>query len=69
MNVNKSLDYYMEETGMIQADLSRHSNLNPSTVSLIRNNHRSPSYATLQAFADMFHVKVSEFIAAGEWDG
>jgi transcriptional regulator with XRE-family HTH domain len=56
----------MEETGMIQADLSRHSNLNPSTVSLIRNNHRSPSYATLQAFADMFHVKVSEFIAAGE---
>ena len=66
MDINKSLNVYMEKHAMIQADLSRQSNLHPSTVSLTRNKHRSPSCATLQALANMFEVKVSEFIAAGE---
>ena len=66
MDINKSINHFMETQNFIQADLSRESKLHPSTISLIRNGHRSPSCATLQQLADMFGVRVSEFIAAGE---
>lgn len=67
MNINKSLDHFMAKSGMIQADLSRgDSRISPATISLIRNNHRSPRLETMILFADMFNVKLSEFIAAGE---
>ena len=66
MDINKSINYYMEKHGMIQADLSRKSALSSGAISLIRNNHRAPSFPTLLILADMFDVKLSEFIAVGE---
>lgn len=51
---------------MTQADIAREGGLSPATVSLIRNNHRDPSCATLIALSDLFQVPVSEFIRAGE---
>jgi len=66
MDINKSINHFMAQQGYIQMDLSRHSKLHPSTISLIRNSHRTPSLDTVQALSEMFNVKVSEFIAAGE---
>jgi len=66
MDINKSINHFMEQQDFIQMDLSRHSKLHPSTISLIRNCHRNPSLDTVQALSEMFNVKVSEFIAAGE---
>ena len=53
MNINKSLDHFMAKSGMIQADLSRgDSRISPATISLIRNNHRSPRLETMQQVND-----------------
>ena len=56
----------MERDQMSSVELSRISKINPSTISLIRNKHRSPRASTLLTFAATFNVEVSEFIAAGE---
>ena len=66
MDINKSLDHFMKEHGMSQIDLSREAHLNPATISLIRNGHRESRCSTLKCLADIFGVRVSEFIAAGE---
>lgn len=66
MDINKSLDHFMKEHGMSQIDLSREAHLNPATISLIRNGQREPRCSTLKCLADIFGVRVSEFIAAGE---
>jgi transcriptional regulator with XRE-family HTH domain len=66
VDINKSLDHFMREHGMSQMDLSREAHLNPATISLIRNGHREPRCSTLKSMADIFGVRVSEFIAAGE---
>jgi len=66
MNINKSLDHYMGLNGFSQADLCKESELSPATISLIRNGHRSPSLKTMVILAELFQVKLSEFIAEGE---
>jgi transcriptional regulator with XRE-family HTH domain len=66
MDINKSLDHFMKEHRMTQADIAREGGLSPATISLIRNNHREPSCATLIALSDLFQVPVSDFIKAGE---
>ena len=66
MNIKKSLTYYMKHSGYTQADISRLAILNPATVSLVINGHRNPTCETIQKLSDLFKVKVSEFIAAGE---
>lgn len=66
MDINKSLDHFMKIHCMTQADIAREGNLSPATVSLIRNNHRDPSCATIVALSDLFQVPVSEFIRVGE---
>ena len=66
MDINKSLDYFMEHDQMSQADIAREGHLSPATISLIRNNHRDPSLTTLRACAELFKVPVSVFIEAGE---
>jgi len=66
MDINKSINFYMAKHEMIQADLSRNCSLSSGAISLIRNNHRAPSFPTLIILANMFKVKLSEFIAAGE---
>ena len=52
--------------GFSQADLCKESELSPATISLIRNGHRSPSLKTMVILAELFQVKLSEFIAEGE---
>ena len=69
MDINKSLDHFMRETGMSQATLMRASGLDQSTISLIRNNHRTPSLQSVSMLAAAFEVPVSEFIKAGETHG
>jgi transcriptional regulator with XRE-family HTH domain len=66
MDINKSLDHFMKAHCMSQADIAREGGLSPATISLIRNNHREPSCATLVALSDLFQIPVSEFIRAGE---
>lgn len=66
MDINKSLDFFMKEHCMTQADIAREGGLSPATISLIRNGHREPSCATLVSLSDLFQVPVSEFIRAGE---
>jgi transcriptional regulator with XRE-family HTH domain len=66
MDINKSLQFFMDRDQMSSVELSRVSKINPSTISLIRNKHRSPRASTLLTFAATFNVDVSEFIAAGE---
>jgi DNA-binding XRE family transcriptional regulator len=66
MNIKKSLTYFMKLNGCTQADISRLAILNPATISLVINGHRDPTCKTIQKLADLFEVKVSEFIAAGE---
>ncbi len=66
MNINKSLDHYMGLNGFSQADVCKESDLSPASISLIRNGHRSPSLKTMVILAELFQVKLSEFIAAGE---
>lgn len=66
MDINKSLNHFIAQSGYSQADISRLAILNPATISLIRNGHRSPTCETLTKLSDLFEVKVSEFIAAGE---
>lgn len=66
MDINKSLDYFMQHHRMTQADIAREGCLSPATISLIRNGHREPSCATLIALSDLFEVPVSEFIKRGE---
>ncbi len=69
MDINKSLDHFMRETGMTQAKLMRASGLDQSTISLIRNNHRTPSLHSVAMLAAAFEVPVSEFIRVGETHG
>ena len=66
MNIQKSLTYFMKQSGYTQADISRLAILNPATVSLVINGHRDPTCKTIQKLSDLFKVKVSEFIAVGE---
>ena len=66
MNIQKSLTYFMKLDGYTQADISRLAILNPATISLVINGHRDPTCKTIQKLADLFEVKVSEFIAVGE---
>tara|TARA_R110002073_G_scaffold251624_1_gene414184 strand:+ start:415 stop:615 length:201 start_codon:yes stop_codon:yes gene_type:complete len=66
MNINKSLDSFMYELRLNQNQLAIKSGLDVSTISLIRNNKRSPSMDTLTKLAEGCDVKVSEFIAVGE---
>jgi transcriptional regulator with XRE-family HTH domain len=66
MSIQKSLTYFMKQSGYTQADISRLAILNPATVSLVINGHRNPTCETIQKLSDLFKVKVSEFIAEGE---
>ncbi len=66
MNIQKSLTYFMKQSGYTQADISRLAILNPATVSLVINGHRDPTCKTIQKLSDLFGVKVSEFIQVGE---
>ena len=66
MNIKKSLTHFMKQSGYTQADISRLAILNPATVSLVINGHRDPTCKTIEKLSDLFKVKVSEFIAAGE---
>ena len=63
MDINKSINHFMAQQGYIQMDLSRHSKLHPSTISLIRNSHRTPSLDTVQALMD----QMTDF-ERGEYD-
>ena len=56
----------MKLNGYTQADISRLAILNPATISLVINGHRDPTCKTIEKLSDLFGVKVSEFIAAGE---
>jgi transcriptional regulator with XRE-family HTH domain len=66
VNIKKSLTYFMRQKGYTQADISRLAILNPATISLVINGHRDPTCKTIEKLSDLFGVKVSEFIAAGE---
>jgi transcriptional regulator with XRE-family HTH domain len=66
VNIKKSLTYFMRQSGYTQADISRLAILNPATISLVINGHRDPTCKTIEKLSDLFGVKVSEFIAAGE---
>tara|TARA_R100000541_G_scaffold31667_3_gene40490 strand:+ start:3741 stop:3941 length:201 start_codon:yes stop_codon:yes gene_type:complete len=66
MNIKKSLTHFMKINEYNQADISRLAVLNPATISLVINGHRNPTCETIQKLSDLFKVKVSEFIAAGE---
>jgi len=66
MDINKSLDFYMNKHNLNQESLMRRSGLNASTISLIRNGHRLPSLTTVQILAHTFNVRTSTFIARGE---
>ena len=66
MDINKSIDYFLYELSLNQSQLAVEADLDLATLSLIRNNHRSPSMKTLTKLASACEVKVSEFIAVGE---
>ena len=56
----------MYDLRLNQSQLAVKAGLDIATLSLIRNNHRSPNMKTLTKLAGACDVKVSEFIAAGE---
>ena len=66
MDINKSIDHFMYELRLNQSQLAISAGLDIATLSLIRNNHRSPNMKTLNKLASACEVKVSEFTAAGE---
>ena len=66
MDINKSIDHFMYELRLNQSQLAINAGLDIATLSLIRNNHRSPNMKTLTKLASACEVKVSEFIAVGE---
>ena len=67
MNIIKALSYFMEREQMTKAELHRQSGVNLATISLVMNGHRGASIPTMKMWADCFGVKLSEFVAAGEW--
>jgi len=66
MDIKKSIEHFMYELRLNQNQLAIKAGMDISTLSLIRNQLRSPSLATLNKLATACEVKVSEFIAVGE---
>ena len=66
MAIHQSIDHFMYDLRLNQSQLAVKAGLDIATLSLIRNNHRSPNMKTLTKLAGACDVKVSEFIAAGE---
>lgn len=56
----------MYELHLNQRQLAVEAGMSVSSLSLIRNNRRSPTIKTLAKLASACEVKVSEFIAVGE---
>ena len=56
MNIIKALTHYMGMTGMSSAELHRQSGVNLATISLVLNGHRGASIATMEQWADCFHL-------------
>ena len=66
MDINQSIDHFMYDLRLNQSQLAVNAGLDIATLSLIRNNHRSPNMKTLTKLAGSCVVTVSEFIASGE---
>jgi transcriptional regulator with XRE-family HTH domain len=66
MDINKSINHFMYELHLNQRQLAVEAGMSVSSLSLIRNNRRSPTIKTLAKLASACEVKVSEFIAVGE---
>tara|TARA_B100001094_G_scaffold59835_1_gene55292 strand:- start:26851 stop:27195 length:345 start_codon:yes stop_codon:yes gene_type:complete len=66
MDIEKSLRHYMDKHQMTQADIVKTGACAPATISLIINKQRGAKLETVQAFAEIFNVPVSEFIKRGE---
>lgn len=66
MDINKALDHFMAIHNFNQQDISRECSLSKSGISLIRNGLRQPNLVTMVILAELFQVKLSEFVSAGE---
>tara|TARA_R100000541_G_scaffold45726_3_gene52745 strand:+ start:142 stop:342 length:201 start_codon:yes stop_codon:yes gene_type:complete len=66
MDIKKSIEHFMYELRLNQNQLAIKAKMDVSTLSLIRNQRRSPNLDSLNKIATACEVKVSEFIAAGE---
>ncbi len=56
----------MYQRRLNQRQLAVEAGMSVASLSLIRNNRRSPTIKTLAKLANACEVKVSEFIAVGE---
>lgn len=65
MNVGKSIKVALAQKCMSQAELAKRMGLTHTWVSALANKPKA-STATLEALADQFDMKVSEFLALGE---
>ncbi len=66
MDINKSINHFMYQRRLNQRQLAVEAGMSVASLSLIRNNRRSPTIKTLAKLANACEVKVSEFIAVGE---
>ncbi len=65
MNIKKSFRIALAKKGSTQADMAAVIGVTPATLSLILNREVIPS-TRIQQMADIFGMKVSEFIKLGE---
>lgn len=66
-SLEKSLDHFLYENRMSQAELSRRIGSYPARISYIKKQNNA-TIKVLGMISDVFKVPVSEFIAAGEED-
>ena len=66
MNLGKSIKLALVYSNMSAIELAKRTGLSDATVSLMANNHRGASVATINKIAAAFDMKVSELIALGE---
>ena len=58
----KNLNYYMERTGVTQADIARRTHAQTSTVSYWCTGRSYPRPGMMQAIADMLSVSMSDLM-------
>ena len=67
MDISKSIDYCLKDTGMMKKKLAERLGVTTATVStLVKSKRCSPDM--LQKLSEVFNMRVSEFIALGESD-
>jgi len=65
MNISKSINICLDETGMMKKKLAERLEVTPQTVSTLMKSEGC-SNEMLEKLANTFHMKVSEFVALGE---